>query len=98
MGERLADLAIEVRSGAVERVVDRILGELQAWHIVAKEALDVPPLEISAKVRACAIEHSRHRESDAVGCDALEIADDVEAKCILQRAGGGLRAPAAQRE
>ena len=71
MCERIADLAIQIGGRAIQRVINRVLGELEARHVVAEEALDVASLQVAAKVRASAIEHARHREADAIGGDAL---------------------------
>ena len=55
-GERISELAIEIRRSSDERVIDGVLGELQARDIVAEERLDVAALEEPAQVRARPIE------------------------------------------
>ena len=96
--ERISDLAIEIRRRAIQRVIDRILCQLEPRNIVAEEALDVTALEIPAQVRARAIEDPRQREPDAVGGDALQVAYDIDAQCCGERTLCGFGAAAAPGE
>ena len=90
-GERLAELAIEIGSAADERVIDGVLGELEARHVVAEERLDVAALEVAAQVRARAIEHAGQREADPIVGGALRDRRRRRRRArVGQRARGGL--------
>src|SRR5262245_34647830 len=98
MRERIPDLAIEIRRRPIQRVIDGVLRELEPRHVVAEERFDISAFEIPAKVRTRAIEHARHRKADAVSGHALEITDDIEAECDLERLRCRLGLATAQRE